>query len=441
MMTFTSYPFDNQDTSENQYSALFRELQSSGVVGAYGDTTLKVTANASAMAVTLSTGSAIVRGFFFNNDANYTIAINSPGSAVRYDAVILRLDPAANSIVPVYVPGAGATPALTQTDTGIYEILLAVVTVNPGAVTIASTDVAEKRQYVGRNVRVAPSTNRPTAPRVYDLSVVPDLGGRIQTYDGATWNSKLAHHWGSGNSFPTSGLGVGDTYQHTGLNSLMRWNGTAWRQLERAEVATTLLRDSISSSYPSLLYVGFQCSVPTTGIVYEWQGVTTGWTMPWASAWGLVSKQSDASVTTATPAGNSNVGINVGQGSSPTNHLVNAPVTYYANRRYRVAVSGQVYSPNAGGAYTYIQYFQLTDSTAANGLWNSKSSGFRHGNWGYFDMMRPTWEVVWEPTTTYANARMRVMDYTTLSNGSIYWDPGADNFLVITDIGPNGAPL
>lgn len=42
---------------------------------------------------------------------------------------------------------------------------------------------------------------------------------------------------GTGSTFPTTNLLVGDTYWHTTYGCAMRWNGTSWRQIETASVA------------------------------------------------------------------------------------------------------------------------------------------------------------------------------------------------------------
>lgn len=228
-MTFTSYPFDNQDTTEGQYSALAGEWQDSGVIGSYGDTTLQVTANSSAMAVFLSPGSAIVRGFFVNNDASYRIDVNAAGAAIRYDAIILRLDPSQNSIVPVYVPNAGLAPTLTRTATGIYEILLALITVQPGDVTVAAGRVTDLRHFAGRRLRVTPTSNRPANPRPWDINIAADKGGRLEKYDPASsaWVSRESVFWGSGAAFPTTGVQEGDTFKHSQMG-LCVYDGAAW---------------------------------------------------------------------------------------------------------------------------------------------------------------------------------------------------------------------
>ena len=61
----------------------------------------------------------------------------------------MRLDPTANSISLAVVAGTAAAlpvaPTLTQTDTGIYEQLIANVTVPTSAVVIQLTNVADQR--------------------------------------------------------------------------------------------------------------------------------------------------------------------------------------------------------------------------------------------------------------------------------------------------------
>lgn len=185
-MAYTSYPFDNQDTTESQYSALFRELQDSGCIGD-GKGACVVTANASAMSVTMSAGNAIVRGHYFTSDAVVTLPIGAAGATVRYDAVVLQLNPATNTITPTVKANAGQNPALTETDTGVFELLLAVVTVPASAVTIAAADVADRRSYVGIRVGVWNNATRPTAPRNYRTGFNTDRG-YLEFWNGSVWS-------------------------------------------------------------------------------------------------------------------------------------------------------------------------------------------------------------------------------------------------------------
>ena len=139
-MAQTSYPFDSTDTTEAQYSQLFRRLNTTGVAGTPGDSNVKATGASSGMNAKVSTGFAMVRGHFYKNDATVTLTISAAnGSNPRKDLVVLRLDPTANSIVLAVVTGTpGASPSdptLAQTDEGTYEFPIARVNVPAGATT------------------------------------------------------------------------------------------------------------------------------------------------------------------------------------------------------------------------------------------------------------------------------------------------------------------
>ena len=77
-MTQTYWPFDNADTTETQYSQLFRRLQNTGVWGDPLDNTLKILASAG-MTVTLKAGYAFIRGHMYYNDADVAIVV--PGGS------------------------------------------------------------------------------------------------------------------------------------------------------------------------------------------------------------------------------------------------------------------------------------------------------------------------------------------------------------------------
>jgi hypothetical protein len=100
--------------------------------------------------------------------------------------------------------------------------------------------------------------------------------GGIYTRSGATAGAaRLGVYWGSGTSLPSTGAIAGDTYEHTGLASVMRLTAAGWRQNERAFVADTTARTAISSTYSSLLHYGFEVCEVDTGRVVTWNG--TAW--------------------------------------------------------------------------------------------------------------------------------------------------------------------
>lgn len=187
-MAITAYPFDNQDTTETQYSNLFRELQDSGVVDSYGGSGFQVSGDPAGMNVFIQPGFAIVRGHAVVSTAVETRAIAPAGSAQRVDRVVLRLDPVANTIdldVVSGVPNAAAPP-LVQTDTGIYEMSLALITVGANVTSIAADKVKDDRQFVGSRVRSWSTDTRPTNPRRNQLGR-NETTGRWEYWNGSAW--------------------------------------------------------------------------------------------------------------------------------------------------------------------------------------------------------------------------------------------------------------
>lgn len=190
-MAITSYPFENADTTEGQYSALFRELQDTGVVGSFGDASLRVTGDSTGMQVKAAAGSAFVRGFFLSSTAVETIQIQPATAQPRIDRVVARLNPATDSITLAVLPGTPAAtspapPALTQTDTGIWDMPLARVTVRAGTATISAADVADERPWIGHRAGLWTTGGRPTSPRQGRLGLNMD-SGRWEYWWGTTW--------------------------------------------------------------------------------------------------------------------------------------------------------------------------------------------------------------------------------------------------------------
>ncbi|AGM12123.1 tail protein [Streptomyces phage Sujidade] len=187
-MTQSSYPFDGQTTSETQYSQFFRELQDSGVCAQASDLDLRVGAAGTGMTVTVQPGRAIVRGHAYSSTAVETLTIAASESQARTDRVVLRLDPTANSIVLAVVKGTagGGLPALVQTDTAIYELLLANVTVPASATVITSSNVDRQRRFVGHRVGHWETEQRPTSPRQGQLGY-NFTTNRWEFWDGSAW--------------------------------------------------------------------------------------------------------------------------------------------------------------------------------------------------------------------------------------------------------------
>lgn len=215
-MTFTSWPYVNQDATDVQYSRLFREMAYSGVVDTLGGTVLKVYADSSGMSVKCPAGSAIVRGYMGQNDAEMTLTIAASESQSRVDRVVLELNLAqplvADRIIPKVLKGTAGSatpPVLTQTDSGIYQISLALVTVDASVVSIAAGKVSDDRDFIsGRIGRWSSSSKRPSSPRKYELGYNEGLS-IWEYYDGSGWQNLVvppawANITGKPSSFPTT---------------------------------------------------------------------------------------------------------------------------------------------------------------------------------------------------------------------------------------------
>lgn len=207
-MAQTSWPFENIDTSETQFSQWARNI-GEGVIQDRGNE-LEVYADGSGMNVKVRDGDYLARGHYYTNSGTETLTVTAADPSLpRIDSVILRLDPTANSILLVVLAGtpnaSPSAPALTQTDSGIYEVKLADIAVAAGAVVISSGNVTDARSY---NLSAA------------DLSsTITTIEGDITTIEGeldtkqdiaAAVSTKTANYT----------LAVGDT------NDLVQVNGT-----------------------------------------------------------------------------------------------------------------------------------------------------------------------------------------------------------------------
>ncbi|WP_327175478.1 tail fiber domain-containing protein [Streptomyces sp. NBC_01335] len=166
-MAITSYPFDGQAVTETQFSQMFREFQETGVVTSYEGTGFQVAAS-TGMVVTVQPGLAFVRGHMVQSTATENLTVPAASTTARVDRVILKLDPATNSITLAVKAGtAGSTtpPTLTQTDTGIYEMALASVAVGANITSITSSTITSTRPVVGHRVGSWATATRPSTPR------------------------------------------------------------------------------------------------------------------------------------------------------------------------------------------------------------------------------------------------------------------------------------
>lgn len=188
-MALTSYPFDGQDTTETEFSLLFRELQDTGIADTHGGPGFQVSANGSGMTLTVAPGFAILRGYAVSSTDVESVTLPAAGSTARQDRIVLRLDPAANGISFAVLQGPGI--GLTQTDTGIYELSLAIVTVEANVTSIDGSKVFDERRYVGSNVGIWTTNLRPIGQRRGRLGLNTTTG-KWEFWTGSTWTDLVA---------------------------------------------------------------------------------------------------------------------------------------------------------------------------------------------------------------------------------------------------------
>ncbi|MEU2764248.1 hypothetical protein [Streptomyces sp. NPDC007094] len=188
-MAQNSWPSPSYNTravTDAEYEAMAARFSGDGV---YGDPTdAAVVSGGIGLNVDIRPGvSASVRGHAWTSGTStVTLPITANASGqTRIDRVVLRLDRSdwtVRAVVKEGTPGAGV-PALTQDsgDTGVWEILLAGVTVQTGA---GSVTVTRGELYVGTRVRPALSSHRNIAPELGELAYETDTG-RLSMHTGS----------------------------------------------------------------------------------------------------------------------------------------------------------------------------------------------------------------------------------------------------------------
>jgi hypothetical protein len=190
-MAQSSFPFEDIDTTETQYSQLFRTLNN-GVNGTPDGGELEVDAADAGLAVDIAAGQAMVRGHFYISTAVETRSLAVADSTDdRIDLVVLRLDPIANTIVLAVKTGvpdpAPVAPSLVQTDGGIFEQPLANVLV-PAEAGVPST-ITDRREFMGTKLGTWTTDGRPTpAGRV--------LFGFNTTLEAVEFYNPITEVWG-----------------------------------------------------------------------------------------------------------------------------------------------------------------------------------------------------------------------------------------------------
>lgn len=189
-MAQNSYPFEDQPTTEAEYSNGFSRMQLTGVEGAPGTSGLLPFADSSGMQVKVPAGFAIVRGHFYENDAQEVLSISSSGASARHDIVVLRLDASVDSVLLDVVEGTPASsptdPSLTQNPGGVWQEPLARVVVGASVSTISPGNVVDLRGFLGTQFGRWRTSTRPSNPVTGTAGYNTDTS-QPELYSGSDW--------------------------------------------------------------------------------------------------------------------------------------------------------------------------------------------------------------------------------------------------------------
>lgn len=190
-MAETSFPWEDIDTTETQYSQLFRTLNN-GVNGTPATDELAVKAGFVGLNVDVEPGQAMVQGHYYINTVtkNVELDVADPVND-RIDTIVLRLDDIANEIVAIAVTGTPAVtpepPVLTQTEPyGVFEFPLADVLVEANAGTPGT--ITDRRAFMGERFGVWTTANRPDPGTGVAFGYNSTLDA-TEFYDGTQWRS------------------------------------------------------------------------------------------------------------------------------------------------------------------------------------------------------------------------------------------------------------
>ena len=151
-MAETSYPFTASTITQAQWQSMARLFGSTGVAPNIG-TELGVFASGGTMGVVVGAGSALVEGFFYDNNAQITFTIAAANATnPRIDTLVLRLNRTTNIVTAVVVAGTPAAspaqPTLNATS-ALFDFPLADVLVGAAVGLIASGAVTDRRVITG----------------------------------------------------------------------------------------------------------------------------------------------------------------------------------------------------------------------------------------------------------------------------------------------------
>jgi len=191
-MAEQSFPFENIDTTESQFSEWATNFQETGVQGSPTGTELGITVTGSDLNLTIAAGQAFIRGHYYINTDDLVLAVTSAGTNTRIDIVVVELDPEANTIVTKIVSGEAVSadpvaPTLTQSATGIYQLPISTLTIPTSTVVITAGMLVDTRTFMGNRIGIWTTATRPTDPTAYQTLGYNTTIESHESWNGTSW--------------------------------------------------------------------------------------------------------------------------------------------------------------------------------------------------------------------------------------------------------------
>jgi len=191
-MAEQSFPFENIDTTEAQFSEWATNFQETGVQGSPDGTELTITVTGSDLNLTVAAGQAFIRGHYYINTSDLVLPVTSAGVNTRIDIVVVELDPEANTIVTKIVSGEAVSadpvaPTLTQSATGIYQLPITTLTIPTSTVVITAGMLVDTRTFMGNRIGIWTTATRPANPTAYQTLGYNTTIEAHESWNGTAW--------------------------------------------------------------------------------------------------------------------------------------------------------------------------------------------------------------------------------------------------------------
>ena len=191
-MAEQSFPFENIDTTEAQFSEWATNFQETGVQGSPTGTELGITVTGSDLNLTVAAGQAFIRGHYYINTDSLVLPVTSAGTNTRIDIVVVELDPEANTIVTKLVQGEAVSadpvaPTLTQSATGIYQLPISTLTIPTSTVAITAGMLVDTRTFMGNRIGIWTTATRPANPTAYQTLGYNTTIEAHESWNGTAW--------------------------------------------------------------------------------------------------------------------------------------------------------------------------------------------------------------------------------------------------------------